>query len=128
MNLDHPMWLVLPVAAVFGVLLVIHSLRRKQPFIDVPMLVRNRPLTVTYLRIAAILLIVYCILYSFAQWLEAGASFSSSKAGLVTLPMSAVAAVASLGTHENPYSFIVGSQQTDWLLVSVPDQPPHLYG
>lgn len=59
MNLDHPMWLVLPVVAVFGVVLVIHSLRRKQPFVDVQMLVRNRPLTVTYLRIAAILLIVY---------------------------------------------------------------------
>jgi len=43
MNLDHPMWPVLPVAAVFGVVLVIHSLHRKQPFIDVRMLVRNRP-------------------------------------------------------------------------------------
>ena len=96
MNLDHPMWPVLPIAAVFGVVLVIHSLRRKQPFIDVQMLVRNRPLTVTYLRIAAILLIVYCILYGFAQWLEAGAGFSSSKAGLVTMPMSVLAVVASL--------------------------------
>ena len=76
MNLDRPMWLVLSVAAVFCVALVIHSLRRKQPFINVRMLVRNRPLTVTYLRIAAILLIVYCILYGFAQWLEAGVGFS----------------------------------------------------
>jgi MFS family permease len=111
MNLDHPMWLVLPVAAVFGVVLVIHSLRRKQPFIDVRMLVRNRPLTVTYLRIAAILLIVYCILYGFAQWLEAGAGFSSSKAGLITMPMSAVAAVASLAgarTRSIRTPFIVG--------------------
>jgi MFS family permease len=96
MNLNHPAWLVLPIAAVFGVALVIHSLRRRQPFIDVRMLVRNRPLTVTYVRIAAILLIVYCILYGFAQWLEAGAGFSSSKAGLVTLPMSVLAVVASL--------------------------------
>jgi peptidoglycan/LPS O-acetylase OafA/YrhL len=45
MNLNHPTWLRLPVGAVFGVALVIHTLRREQPFIDVGMLVRNRPLT-----------------------------------------------------------------------------------
>ena len=114
---------------VFGVVLVFHFLRRKQPFIDVQMLVRNRPLTVTYLRIAAILLMVYCILYGFAQWLEAGAGFSSSKAGLVTMPMSAVAAVASLAgarTRSIPYALHRRHRSgPDWLLVSIPDQPPN---
>ena len=96
MNLDHPIWWALLVSAAFGIVLVAHSLRHAQPFIDVRMLARNRPLTLTYLRIAAILLIVYCVLYGFAQWLESGAGFTSTQAGLITLPMSAVAALASL--------------------------------
>src|SRR5258708_29739041 len=41
MNLDHPIWLVLPVAAVFDVWLAIHSLRRNQPSIHVRLLVRD---------------------------------------------------------------------------------------
>jgi MFS family permease len=96
MNLDHPIWWALLVSVAFGIVLVAHSLRHAQPFMDVRMLARNRPLTLTYLRIAAILLIVYCVLYGFAQWLESGAGFTSTQAGLITLPMSAVAALASL--------------------------------
>jgi MFS family permease len=96
MNLDRPVWSMLPIAAVLGVALVLHSARRKQPFIDVRMLARNRPLTVTYLRAGAVLMIVYCILYGFAQWLESGAGFSTSQAGLITMPMSLLAAVSSV--------------------------------
>ena len=96
MNLNQPIWLALPITAALGCALVMHSLRRAQPFIDIRMLVHNRPLTITYLRIGATLLIVYCILYGFAQWLESGAGFTSIEAGLMTLPMSALAAVAAL--------------------------------
>jgi MFS family permease len=96
MNLDRPIWWVLPIAAVFGIALVLHSLLRAQPFIDVRMLARNVPLAVTYTRAAALSMIVYCIVYGFAQWLEGAAGFSSSKAGLVMLPISAVAALSSL--------------------------------
>jgi MFS family permease len=126
MNLDHPMWLVLPVAAVFGVVLVIHSLRRKQPFIDVQMLVRNRPLTVTYLRIAAILLIVYCILYGFAQWLEAGAGFSSWPHHNADVRRCRSGIARGCAHQEHPYSLHRWHRSSpDWLLVSVPDQPPN---
>jgi MFS family permease len=108
MNLDHPMWLALPIAAVFCVALVTHSLRRAHPFIDVRMLVHNRPLAMTYVRVALILLIVYSVLYGFAQWLEAGAGFSSTAAGLITLPMSVCATLSSLagarsGTIRMPF-------------------------
>jgi len=96
MNLDHPIWTMLPIATVLGIALVAHSMRREQPFLDVRMMARNRPLTVTYLRAGAVLMIVYCILYGFAQWLESGAGFSSSEAGLITLPMSLLAAVSSV--------------------------------
>lgn len=93
---DRPHWLALSGAIVFGALLVGHSLRRRQPFVDVRMLVRNSPLTVTYLRAAAASMIVFCVYYGVAQWLQSGAGLSSARAGLVTLPMSVVAAVSSL--------------------------------
>jgi nicotinamidase-related amidase/predicted MFS family arabinose efflux permease len=91
-----PLWLALAGAVAFGVALVVHSRRRQQPFIDVRMLARNRPLTMTYLRAAAISMIVFSVYYGFAQWLQSTAGFSSAAAGLVTLPMSLVAAGSSL--------------------------------
>jgi MFS family permease len=91
-----PLWLVLAGAVAFGVVLVVHSRRRQQPFIDLGMLARNRPLTMTYLRAAAISMIVFSVYYGFAQWLQSAAGFSSAAAGLVTLPMSLMAAGSSL--------------------------------
>lgn len=96
MNMEHPNWWLLPVSGVFWIGLALHSLRRCQPFIDVRMLAHNIPLTVTFLRIAMILFVPYCMIYGFAQWLESGAHYSASTAGLVTLPMSAMAMVCSL--------------------------------
>ena len=96
MNFSRRQWLALSVAIVCAGALVLHSLWCSQPFIDVRMLVRNRPLTATYVRIAAIVLVVYCVIYGFAQWLESAAGFDSTEAGLITLPMSVVAAIASL--------------------------------
>ena len=90
-----PFWIV-PVSALSWVGLVLHSLRRPQPFIDVRMLATNLPLAITFLRITLILLIPYCILYGFAQWLESSAHYSASAAGLMTLPMSILAGICSL--------------------------------
>jgi len=94
--------------------LVWHSLKRKQPFIGVRMLARNRPLVTTYLRAGTMLMMVYCMLYGFAQWLESAAGYSSTKAGLVTIPMSIVAAASSLmGTRtksiRTPFLISIGS-------------------
>jgi MFS family permease len=97
MNLKtHPSWLALVSAAIFCVLLVLHSLRRKQPFIDVRMMARNRALTRTYFRVGVVMIITYSVFYGFAQWLESAVGLSTAAAGLVTLPMSAVAMVSSL--------------------------------
>ena len=134
---DHPLWPALLGAAVFGAALAAYSRRRPQPFIDVPMLVRNRPLAVTYLRAAAVSLIVFSVYYGFAQWLQTAFGFSSAKAGLVTLPMSVVAAVSSLtGVRSKglrtPFAisigaalagciglFVVDSTTSVWVLVIV---------
>jgi MFS family permease len=96
MNLGHPLWWALAAAAVFGAVLCVHSLRRKQPFIDVRMLVRNRPLTVTYLRVFVVTMITYTVMYGLAQWLESSVGLSTAMAGVITLPMSVVAAVSSV--------------------------------
>jgi nicotinamidase-related amidase/predicted MFS family arabinose efflux permease len=95
-----PLWLALAGAVILGAALVAHSLRRRQPFIDVRMLARNRPLTMTYLRAGAISMIVFSVYYGFAQWLQSALGFSSAAAGFMTLPMSVVAAASSLtGVH-----------------------------
>lgn len=114
LNLDHPNWLALLAAVIFGACLVLHSLRRRQPFIDVRMLAHNRALSVTYLRAGLMLMMVYCILYGFAQWLESAAGFSEKEAGLITMPMSILAAITSLvGTKKGsvcvPFLISIGS-------------------
>ncbi|WP_036516154.1 MFS transporter [Nevskia soli] len=96
MNLQHPRWLLPPCFLILGTALVLHSLRRPGPFIDVRMLARNRPLRLTYLRLGTYSILAYCMLYGFAQWLENGPGFSSAKAGLMTLPLSIVAAACSI--------------------------------
>jgi predicted MFS family arabinose efflux permease len=114
LNIEHPIWLSLFVSCVLLVGLNYHSKRRDQPFIDVRMLARNRALTVTYLRAGVMLMMVYCILYGFAQWLESAAGFSEKEAGLVTIPMSILASISSLiGTNQKnlriPFIFSIGS-------------------
>ena len=96
MNLDHSPWWTLPASAAFWIGFSVHSLRRKQPFVDVRMLAKNLPLTITYLRVMLFLMITYCVLYGFAQWLESSAHYSASAAGLMTLPMSILAGICSL--------------------------------
>ena len=96
MNLSHFIWPALVVAVAFGTALVLHSLRRAKPFINVRLLARNRPLTITYLRMFAVTVVTYTFFYGFAQWLESAVGLSSAQAGLVTIPLSAVAAISSV--------------------------------
>lgn len=96
MNLKSPMWWAFAGAVAFAIALIVHSLRRQRPFIDVWMLAHNFPLVVTYLRVSARAVIVYGIIYGFALWLEGAAHFTTSEAGLLMLPMSAVSAFSSL--------------------------------
>jgi len=60
------------------------------------MLRSNIPLSVTYLRYGATNLMMYCMLYGFSAMAADGPGFSSTKAGLITLPMSALAALSAL--------------------------------
>jgi MFS family permease len=96
LSLPNPSWVFLAVAVVIGVGLVLWELRASNPFLDVRLLVTNLALTRTYLRIGLTLLIVYTVMYGLTQWLEAGHGFSSSQAGLLVLPMTALAAIVSI--------------------------------
>ena len=69
------------------------ELRAATPFIDMRLLVSNLALTRTYLRGALTLLSFYTVLYGLTQWLQAGRGLSAEEAGLLILPMGALAAV-----------------------------------
>jgi MFS family permease len=96
MRLDRPVWLLLPVAAALCAALAAWELRRPAPFLDLRMLARNRALTLTYLRHGTTYLVIYCVMYGYAQWLEEAHGFSSADAGLMMLPMSVAAMATSL--------------------------------
>lgn len=97
MNLRHPRWLLLVPAAVLCAALVRWQLRRASPFLDLRMLARHRPLVLTYLRHGLTYLVIYCVMYGYAQWLEESHGFSSFHAGLVILPMSLAARCSARG-------------------------------
>lgn len=123
MHLQQPEWWILALSATLFVVLVAHSRRKKSPFIDVRMLVANKPLSATYIRNAAMSMMVYSVLYGFAQWLESGPGFSSTQAGLVTLPMSIIAGVcAILGARTKgiraPMLFGIGAMLTGSLVMT----------
>jgi MFS family permease len=85
--------IALAAAAALFLALVLWELRAAHPFVDVRMLVRNGPLTRTYLRYALVALCVYVVLYGITQWLEAGRGISALGAGLLLLPMSVISGI-----------------------------------
>lgn len=96
MRLDAPPWPLLPVAAVLAAALAWWELKRPAPFLDLRMMARNRPLSLTYLRHGMTYLVIYCVMYGYAQWLEDAHGYSSAAAGLLLLPMSLAAMITSL--------------------------------
>lgn len=95
MGLPQAHWGALAGALVLAGLFVYWELRASTPFIDLRLLAANPPLTRTYLRMGLSLLALYLILYGFTQWLEAARGFSADDAGLLLIPMGAVATVVA---------------------------------
>jgi hypothetical protein len=93
LSLPHPDWISLGLFAVIGGCLIFWELRARHPFFDVRLLASNLPLTRTYLRFALAGLCVYTVLYGVTEWLEAARGMSSREAGLLILPMAAIAAL-----------------------------------
>lgn len=96
MRLDAPPWWLLPVAGALCCGLVAVELRRAAPFLD-PRLFRTHPaLSRTYLRHGLAYLVVYCVMYGWAQWLEEAHGATPLQAGLAMVPMSLAATACSL--------------------------------
>nr|WP_296066042.1 MFS transporter [uncultured Actinoplanes sp.] len=70
---------------------VLRELRAADPFLDLRVFGGNAPLIATYIRTWLAQTIGYAFLYGYTQWLEAGRGLGPSHAGLVLLPMSAIA-------------------------------------
>lgn len=77
-------------------ILIIHSLRRSAPFVDVRMLRQNPALSLTYVRHIALQIVIYGVFFGFPQWLESSAGLTPTEAGLVTVPMYFSSALCSL--------------------------------
>ncbi|MCL2781179.1 MAG: MFS transporter [Actinomycetia bacterium] len=88
---------LLAVAGAAGGALTWWQLRVRSPFLDLRLLAGNRPLLATYARNVLSQTISYVMLYGYAQWMEDSRDLGATAAGLVLMPLSAVAvAVASL--------------------------------
>lgn len=72
------------------------------PFIDVRVLGGNLPLVATYVRTLLTCTVSYAFLYGFTQWLEDGRGLTAAHAGLMLLPMPAIAIMVSATTGRRP--------------------------
>ncbi len=67
--------------------------RQESPFIDVRLLYHNPALSLVYLRTLATNYLLYLLLFSLPQWLQGVKHMLPARAGLVLMPMTAVAIV-----------------------------------
>lgn len=95
-------WYLVLLAVVAGVGLVIRERRAVDPFVDLRVLVGNRPLLATYARQVLSYVVSYALLYGYTQWLQQSRGLSPTVAGLMLLPMSAVAIVVAAATGRRP--------------------------
>ena len=95
-QLSHAYLLAITVAAAAG--LGWWELRAATPFIDLRVLGGNLPLLATYARTLLTAVVAYAFLYGYTQWLEQGRGLSPTVAGLVLIPMFAIAVVVSAVT------------------------------
>ena len=100
--MDPPLWYLAVVAVAAAAGFAIRELRTEEPFLDLRVLGGNRPLLATYLRQGLFYTVAYSFTYGFVQWLEEGRGLSPSAAGLVVLPMSAVAIVTATIAGRRP--------------------------
>lgn len=124
---QEPQWWWL--AAVFPgtVLLLVWSLRAREPFLDVR-LVGAPGLGFTYLRTIATYTVFYGVFYGLPQWLEESRGIGPTGAGLVMLPVAAFGALSTvlatrLQLRRGPWpSLVVGTAAllAGGLLLTIP--------
>ena len=91
LSFPRPHWIALGLAVLCGATLVWWEMQERRPFFDVRLLAANLALTLTYVRFALTMLCVYTVFYGITEWAEAGRGVSAREAGLLLLPMNALA-------------------------------------
>lgn len=97
----HPQaahWYLLVLTAVAAAGLTWWERRAATPFLDLRVLVGNRPLLATYARALLTAITSYAVLYGVTQWLEQGRGLSASGAGLVLLPIFGTGVLVAVST------------------------------
>jgi predicted MFS family arabinose efflux permease len=96
LDLPHgALWWLLPVFAVAAGLFVWRELRAAHPFIDLRMLAGNRTLLLVYLCFAIFNVVYYSAFFGLPQYLQEGAGYDASAAGLLMFPLAAVTIVVT---------------------------------
>lgn len=96
LSLPHrPLWWLLPLVAVAGVLLVFWERRAPSPFLDVRGFVRSPALAGVLGQQAAIQLVFYSVFYGLPQWLEQVRHLPTEQTGLLMLPIAALGVVVT---------------------------------
>lgn len=96
LNLSPRLWWLGAVFVLSIGALVVWEWRRRDPFIDVRLLVSNAALSRTYLRLLLTFTMVYVFVNAASQWLQDPFGLSPLYAGLIQVPIALVAASASL--------------------------------
>ncbi|TCK20830.1 MFS transporter [Pseudonocardia endophytica] len=95
-------WYLVALAVLAAVGLVVRERRAAEPFVDLRVLAGNRPLLATYSRQVLSYVVSYALLYGYTLWLQQTRGLSPTVAGLMLLPMSAVAIGVSAATGRRP--------------------------
>jgi MFS family permease len=91
----EPLWWLAPLALAAGVVLVVHSRRLADPFLDVRMLAANRGLLAVCVQYLLVNVVAFGVFFSLPLWLEAARGFSSGMTGLLVAPLAGVAVVGT---------------------------------
>lgn len=92
---ERPLWILLPVALVAGVLLVLREGRVGAPFLDVRLLAADRMLSGVYLQYAAVNVVFYGVFFGLPLWLEQARGFDPGVAGLLLLPVAGIGVLST---------------------------------
>ncbi|MBV9229854.1 MAG: MFS transporter, partial [Chloroflexi bacterium] len=94
----NPPWLLLPVFLVLLLLLLFREYKARTPFFNVRMLWSNRELVKVYVQFAAVNVVYYSLFFGLPLWLEKGRGFSPALSGLLMLPFTGMAVLATFAT------------------------------
>ena len=88
-------WWLLGAGTVIAALFVWRELRFTQPFLDLRLLGRNRPLMIVYLCFAVFSSAYYFVFFGLPQLLQEAAGYNPGVVGLLMLPLAAMSVVAT---------------------------------